>query len=320
MCKALYGHPLAGLYWEKHCRQILLDFGWEPVKGWECLYVHRQEKLFLSVYVDDFKMSGVAENLAPVWENLRTKMDLDLATPLSGGVCLGCGQYDIQTPVDLVREKQELYNYILDDGSFDSQKQVDTSNRPNRKPSKGRRKGSGAPSGVAPASLPETAQPQDVQQQVPDLKQVRAWEYVMQGHAQKVVEKYCELAGVKENQLRHVVTPNLDDHAILPQEFEDKGQLEEIAARVGLTALYLARYNRSDLLWTVNQLARDVTRWTGACDRRLHRLISYIHHHLDFKQIAYVGDSADRIRLALFVVVLPAILMTARAQEEHFCF
>ena len=41
--KALYGHPLAGLYWEKHCRQILLDFGWEPVKGWECLYLHRHE-------------------------------------------------------------------------------------------------------------------------------------------------------------------------------------------------------------------------------------------------------------------------------------
>ena len=82
----------------------------------------------------------------------------------------------------------------------------------------------------------------------------------MQGHAQKVVEKYCELAGIKENQLKHVVTPNIDDHAILPQEFEDKGQLEEIAARVVLTALYLARYDRSDLLWSVNALARDVTR------------------------------------------------------------
>ena len=274
------------------------------------------------MYVDDFKMAGVAANLGPMWDKLRTKMDLDPPTPLSGGVYLGCGQYDIQTPVDLVREKQELYNYILDDGSFDSQRQVDTkTSTSTRKSSKGRnRKGSGAPSGVAPAFLPENVQPKDAQQEVPDLKQVQAWEYIMQGHAQKVVEKYCELAGVKENQLRHVVTPNLGDHAILPQEFEDKGQLEEIAARVVLTALYLARYNRSDLLWTVNQLARDVTRWTGACDRRLHRLISYIHHHLDFKQIAYVGDSADRIRLALFVVVLPAILMTARAQEEHFCF
>ena len=31
-------------------------------------------------------------------------------------------------------------------------------------------------------------------------------------------------------------------------------------------------------LWSVNKLARAVTKWTGACDRRLALLISYIHH------------------------------------------
>ena len=34
---SLYGHPLAGLYWEKHCRAKLLSVGFEPVEGWECL-------------------------------------------------------------------------------------------------------------------------------------------------------------------------------------------------------------------------------------------------------------------------------------------
>ena len=55
----LYGHPLAGLYWELYCKGCLTKIGWEPVKGWECLYKHTKFKLYLSIYVDDFKMSGL---------------------------------------------------------------------------------------------------------------------------------------------------------------------------------------------------------------------------------------------------------------------
>ena len=43
----LYGHPLAGLYWEKHCKKALLECGFETVTGWECLYKHTEDKLFL---------------------------------------------------------------------------------------------------------------------------------------------------------------------------------------------------------------------------------------------------------------------------------
>ena len=31
----LYGHPLAGLIWEKHGRRALLKCGFEPVSGWD---------------------------------------------------------------------------------------------------------------------------------------------------------------------------------------------------------------------------------------------------------------------------------------------
>ena len=57
---------------------------------------------------------------------------------------------------------------------------------------------------------------------------------------------------------------------------------------------------RPDLLWAVNSLAREVTRWTVACDRRLHRLVSYLHHTKHFCQVCYVGDQPKDLRLLLY--------------------
>ena len=49
----LYVHHLAGLLWERQFEKILLKHGWEKIPNWECLFVHREKGLFLSVYVDD---------------------------------------------------------------------------------------------------------------------------------------------------------------------------------------------------------------------------------------------------------------------------
>ena len=85
----LYGHPLAGLCWEQHCRQAITKCGFVKVKGWECLYKHPQKGLFLSVYVDDFKLAGRQENIKAMWTELGSKLNLDPPTPLNVGVYLG---------------------------------------------------------------------------------------------------------------------------------------------------------------------------------------------------------------------------------------
>ena len=41
-------------------------------------------------------------------------------------------------------------------------------------------------------------------------------------------------------------------------------------------------------------------KWTKACDKRLSRLISYIHHTFEYKQYCYVGNAAKQCRLGLF--------------------
>lgn len=81
----LYGHPLAGLHWEKHCHKYICEAGFEREPGWECLFVHRKFKLWLSVYVGDFKMAGL-ENLPKAWKALRKHLELDDAVPLSSNV------------------------------------------------------------------------------------------------------------------------------------------------------------------------------------------------------------------------------------------
>ena len=67
----LYGHPLAGLLWEKTCGREARPEWVEKLHSWECIYYHRKDQLFLDAYVDDLKIVGKAEHIKPMWESLR---------------------------------------------------------------------------------------------------------------------------------------------------------------------------------------------------------------------------------------------------------
>ena len=74
----------------------------------------------------------------------------------------------------------------------------------------------------------------------------------------------------------------------------------KISREVIMKCLYLARIGRSDFLWSVNKLARSITKWTKACDKRLNRLISNIHHTCEYKPHCHVGNTAKQSQSALF--------------------
>ena len=116
----------------------------------------------------------------------------------------------------------------------------------------------------------------------------------------KCVEKDCELANKETEQLYTVSSPCLNDHQFKEEELELMEELSAVCPQVVLKCLYLARVRRPDILWTVSKLARSVTKWTSACDRRLARLISYIHHMSDYQQYCHVGNTAQHCRLDLF--------------------
>ena len=73
----LYSHLLAILLWERQFEKVLLKHGWEKIPNWECLFVHNEKGLFLSVCVDDIKLAGKNTTLICIkystkkliWEN-----------------------------------------------------------------------------------------------------------------------------------------------------------------------------------------------------------------------------------------------------------
>ena len=104
----------------------------------------------------------------------------------------------------------------------------------------------------------------------PDAETISSWSYDMEGHAKN--------SGIK--QLSNYTKSQRLAWMIINSE-EENGSVEEwstVCSQIVLKCPYVALVGRPDILWSVNKLARAVTKSTRACDKRLARLISYIHH------------------------------------------
>ena len=118
-----------------------------------------------------------------------------------------------------------------------------------------------------------------------------------------------------------VSSPCLDDHQIKKEELESEGELSEVCYHIVLKCLYMARIGRPDILWSVKTLARSVTKSTQACDRRLARLISYIHFTSDYRQNIVTWE----MRLNIFdwdyvkIQTLQGILRIQNLRQAEFC-
>ena len=82
LVKSLYGHPEAGAHWENHLERIIVKLGGKPVPEFPSSYFFAKTKLLLTVYVDDFTLSGPAKHHAEFWKTMRESVDLDPETKL----------------------------------------------------------------------------------------------------------------------------------------------------------------------------------------------------------------------------------------------
>ena len=107
-------------------------------------------------------------------------------------------------------------------------------------------------------------------------------------------------SGQAADKLYKVSAPCVDDHHFKEEELKSVGELLKVCSQIVLKCLYVSPIGRPDVLWSVNKLERSITKWAKACDKRLSRLIFYIHHTCGYKQHCHVGNTAKQCRLGLF--------------------
>ena len=90
-------------------RRFYWDLDGEKVLNWECMFVHRRQGLFLSEDVDDIKMAGTKENMAPTWKKLVKLVDLGEPTSCLDHVYLGCTQRECEANESIMDRYREMF-------------------------------------------------------------------------------------------------------------------------------------------------------------------------------------------------------------------
>ena len=74
---ALYGHPDSGTDWERYSHDHVVSVGSVPVDNWPSCFWHPEHKLFLVIYVDDFKLSGPVDKLQLGWDLIARGLKIE---------------------------------------------------------------------------------------------------------------------------------------------------------------------------------------------------------------------------------------------------
>ena len=96
-----------------------MKHGWEKIPNWECLFVHREKRLFLSVYVYDIKLAGKKQNINPMWKVLNKEVDLGEPTSFLDHVYLGCTQRECQISKDIVDNYRSMFETRISAGAIE---------------------------------------------------------------------------------------------------------------------------------------------------------------------------------------------------------
>ena len=177
--------------------------------------------VLIGVCVDDIKMTGKKQNMTSMWKKLMRNVDLDEPTSFLDHVYLGWTRRECKPNEIIYEQYTEMFESRMSAGAFE--------------------KLSGW--------------------EKPHAKTVAwSWSYDMEGHAQKSVERYCELVNKQSNYTK----------------FQVLVWMIVVCSPIVLKCWYLARIGRPDILRSENKLARSVTKWTQACDGRIGK-IDFVH-------------------------------------------
>ena len=71
--------------------------------------VHRKQGLSLAVCVDDIKMGGRKQNVAPMWKTLMELVHLDERTSFLDHENVGCTQRECKPNEDIINQYREMF-------------------------------------------------------------------------------------------------------------------------------------------------------------------------------------------------------------------
>ena len=100
----IFGYVYRNTNSQNHGRKLR-----EKVPNSECLFVHFEKGLFLSVYVDDIKLFGKKQNISPTWKILTKDVDLGEPTSFLDHVYLSCTQRECQICKDIVDHYRSMF-------------------------------------------------------------------------------------------------------------------------------------------------------------------------------------------------------------------
>ena len=156
---------------------------------------------------------------------------------------------------------------------------------------------------------------------IPTFFRISSWSYDMEGHAKKCVDDIVSWPTRRlNNSTKYQLHACIDDHHFKEEQLKSEGELSKVCSQIFLKCLYLARIGRPDILWSVNKLARSITKWTKACDKRLNRFISYIHYTREKKSIVMWVILQNNAGWDCFKTpILGEILRTQNILQEGSC-
>ena len=115
----LYGHPLAGLLWERQFEESVLELGWENVPNWECMFVHRTPGLFLSENVDDIKKRLERSRIWLPCGNMKY-VDIDEPTSFLDHVFLGRTQRECKPNETIIEQYKKMFESRISAGATEN--------------------------------------------------------------------------------------------------------------------------------------------------------------------------------------------------------
>ena len=104
----LYGHPLAGLLWERQFEQAL-ELGWGEIPNGERMFVHQKTRVILSVDVDDIKIFGKKQNLALLWKKSMKNGEIEKPTSFLDHVKSGCTQRECKPNEAIIEQYTQMF-------------------------------------------------------------------------------------------------------------------------------------------------------------------------------------------------------------------